>query len=46
MIGNVVPVKFAEAIAKQIKKDIHTFIKKGGLYNPVRGTHYHSATID
>ncbi|MEK7472204.1 MAG: DNA cytosine methyltransferase [Patescibacteria group bacterium] len=38
MIGNAVPVKFAEAIAKQIKKDIQAFYKKGGLYNPVRGT--------
>ena len=28
MIGNAVPVKFAEAIAKQIKRDLDAYYKK------------------
>jgi len=32
MIGNAVPVKFAEAIAKQIKKDLDFYFARGGVY--------------
>ncbi len=32
MIGNAVPVKFAEAIAKEIKKDLDEYFAKGGSF--------------
>lgn len=37
MIGNAVPVKFAEAIAKQIKKDIDAYFYEGGKFDVVKG---------
>ena len=33
MIGNAVPVRFAEAIAKQIKKDIDLYFSQGGQFS-------------
>lgn len=32
MIGNAVPVKFAEVIAHKIKKDLDQYFKSGGVY--------------
>lgn len=37
MIGNAVPVKFAEAIAKEIMKDIEEYFEQGGLFQVTPG---------